>query len=138
FADLLNIVAEFKGIIPTLIEKDYWIMHVLNELKKQGYRFELKGGTSLSKGYGIIHRFSEDIDIHVHPPNELKVEVNPKKTKTNHILSRKNFYDWLADNLRLEGISEIVRDTVFDDTKAYRSGGIRLQYNSQTEAMQGI
>ncbi len=27
--------------------------------------FELKGGTSLSKGFGVIHRFSEDIDIRI-------------------------------------------------------------------------
>jgi predicted nucleotidyltransferase component of viral defense system len=47
----------------TLVEKDYWIMHCLWGLKSQGSTFELKGGTSLSKGFGIIKRFSEDIDI---------------------------------------------------------------------------
>lgn len=40
-------------------------MHVLWGLQAQGFAFELKGGTSLSKGFGVIHRFSEDIDIHV-------------------------------------------------------------------------
>jgi predicted nucleotidyltransferase component of viral defense system len=43
-------------------------MHVLYGLKNQGLAFELKGGTSLSKGYKIIKRFSEDIDIYIHPP----------------------------------------------------------------------
>lgn len=138
FADLLTIVAEAKGIIPTLVEKDYWIMHVLHGLNKQGLKFELKGGTSLSKGYGIIHRFSEDIDIHIHPPAELSVEENPKKTKDHHILSRKNFYDWLANNLQIDGIENVERDTAFDDTDAYRSGGIRLLYNSMTEATRGV
>ncbi len=38
-------------------------MQVLYELTKHGFDFELKGGTSLSKGYKIIDRFSEDIDI---------------------------------------------------------------------------
>jgi predicted nucleotidyltransferase component of viral defense system len=33
-----------------------------------GLNFELKGGTSLSKGFGLIHRFSEDIDIRIDPP----------------------------------------------------------------------
>ena len=51
FIDLLNIVAEEKGVEPGLVEKDYWIMHVLYGLKEQGFEFELKGGTSLSKGY---------------------------------------------------------------------------------------
>jgi hypothetical protein len=33
-----------------------------------GLKFELKGGTLLSKGHGIIHRFAEDIDILIEPP----------------------------------------------------------------------
>ena len=70
FAALIKILGEEKGIEPGLVEKDYWIMHVLYGLKKQGFDFELKGGTSLSKGYKIIHRFSEDIDIHIKPPEK--------------------------------------------------------------------
>ena len=48
---------------PFLVEKDYWIMHCLHSLSHLGLELELKGGTSLSRGYGIVHRFSEDIDI---------------------------------------------------------------------------
>ena len=58
FLDLLRIIEGETGILAGLIEKDYWIMHVLYGLKKQGFDFELKGGTSLSKGYQIISRFS--------------------------------------------------------------------------------
>jgi len=50
FVDLINVIAEERGIEPFLVEKDYWIMHVLYGLRKQGFDFELKGGTSLSKG----------------------------------------------------------------------------------------
>ncbi len=60
FKDLLAIVADKEGIDSTLVEKDYWIMHVLNGLQQLGIEFELKGGTSLSKGFGLIERFSED------------------------------------------------------------------------------
>ncbi|MDH3961551.1 MAG: nucleotidyl transferase AbiEii/AbiGii toxin family protein, partial [Desulfuromonadales bacterium] len=63
FKDLLLVVSREKRILPQLVEKDYWIMHCLYGLKKLNLDFEVKGGTSLSKGYGIIHRFSEDIDI---------------------------------------------------------------------------
>ena len=56
FAALINILAEEKKIEPGLIETDYWIMHVLFGLKKQAFHFELKGGTSLSKGFKIIDR----------------------------------------------------------------------------------
>ena len=63
FPDLIRIVADEKGIVPALVEKDYWIMHCLYGLQRHGFEFELKGGTSLSKGHGIIQRFSENIAI---------------------------------------------------------------------------
>jgi len=47
FISLINILAEEKGIEAGLIEKDYWMMHVLHGLKIQGFEFELKGGTKL-------------------------------------------------------------------------------------------
>ena len=68
FEDLIRIVAEEKGINPALVEKDYWIMHCLHGLQQLKLTFELKGGTSLSKGFQIINRFSEDIDIRIEPP----------------------------------------------------------------------
>lgn len=138
FSDLISIVAQARGILPTLVEKDYWIMHVLYGLKNQGFQFELKGGTSLSKGFEIIHRFSEDIDIHIHPSAELNVEINPRKTKEQHILSRRDFYDWLAANMQIEGIVQVERDTVFDNVDTYLSGGIRLYYDSHTETIEGL
>lgn len=138
FIDLLRILEQEKGIQIHLIEKDYWIMHVLYGLKKQGFDFELKGGTSLSKGYKIIDRFSEDIDIHIKPPTSLKVDENPRKTKKKSVLSRKEYYDWLAKEIKIEGIVSIERDTAFDDEDYYRSGGIRLHYESKTSNIEGV
>lgn len=138
FADLLRLLEQETGILPYLLEKDYWIMHVLQGLKKMGLEFELKGGTSLSKGYQIIHRFSEDIDIHIHPPKELNVNANPKKTKSNQVKSRKDYYDWLAANITIDGVISVERDPLFDDERYYRSGGIRLYYTSQTEYVAGV
>lgn len=138
FVSLLRIIEEETGIQPHLIEKDYWIMHTLYGLKKQGLDFELKGGTSLSKGYQIIDRFSEDIDIHIRPPATLGVDENPKRTKSKSVESRKGYYDWLAENLTVDGIVSIERDTAFDDEDYYRSGGIRLHYESKTTHIPGI
>ena len=52
-------------INPVFVEKDYWITLVLSRLAKSKYANEtvFKGGTSLSKGLGLIQRFSEDVDI---------------------------------------------------------------------------
>jgi hypothetical protein len=59
FPDLLSTLEEETGIQAYLIEKDYWIMNVLNGLQRQQFSFELKGGTSLSKAFLI--RLSEKI-----------------------------------------------------------------------------
>lgn len=138
FIDLLRILEQETGVQIQLIEKDYWIMHVLYGLKKQGFEFELKGGTSLSKGYQIIHRFSEDIDIHIKAPAHLDVNENPKSDKPKAIQSRKDFYDWLTDNIQIDGIIAVKRDTAFDDTDKYRSGGIRLFYESKAGNLEGV
>ena len=126
FADLLRIVAQEKAIDPALVEKDYWIVHCLYGLQKIGLTFELKGGTSLSKGYKAINRFSEDIDIRIEPPPELHVKTGRNHTKHLHVESRKTFYDWLAETIRIDGFVKVARDTAADDTPQYRSGGVRL------------
>ena len=74
FKELLSIVSSQKGVDITLVEKDYWIMHALYSLQQQGIEFELKGGTSLSKGYGLIHYFSENIDIHIRTNFSISIE----------------------------------------------------------------
>lgn len=61
--ELIQIVSDSKKILPTLIEKDYWIMHTLWSLSNSGLSYFMKGGTSLSKAYRVIDRFSEDIDL---------------------------------------------------------------------------
>lgn len=139
FADLIRIVADERKLLPALVEKDYWIMHCLYGLAAQGFTFELKGGTSLSKGYGIIQRFSEDIDIRINPagaPFEVFTGANQTR-KARHIESRRQFYDWLADKIQIDGISSVERDPVFDDEK-YRSGGIRLHYDSAFDNPAGL
>jgi hypothetical protein len=128
FADLIRIVAQQRRIDPALVEKDYWIMHCLYGLQKLGLKFELKGGTSLSKGFQIINRFSEDIDIRIEPPPKLHVKTGANHKKLRHVESRKNFYDWLAKTMHIDGIVKVERDIAFDD-KQYRSGGIRLSYD---------
>jgi hypothetical protein len=58
-------VAATLGVRPTIIEKDFWVCFVLRMLfVESSFKGSLvfKGGTSLSKVYGLIERFSEDID----------------------------------------------------------------------------
>jgi predicted nucleotidyltransferase component of viral defense system len=54
------------GLPPATIEKDFWVCWILKslfELPKWGDKLVFKGGTALSKGWALIERFSEDIDI---------------------------------------------------------------------------
>jgi len=136
FRDLLAIVAAKESIDIALVEKDYWIMHTLYSLKEQGIEFELKGGTSLSKGFGLINRFSEDIDIHIRNNFDLVIEGNEDKPQIKK--ARKEFYDTLVKNISINGIIKVERDYEFDDTEKYRSGGIRLQYKSYSPTLEGL
>jgi Nucleotidyl transferase AbiEii toxin, Type IV TA system len=138
FADLIRIVAEQKGIDPGLVEKDYWIMHCLYGLQQLRYTFELKGGTSLSKGHQIIGRFSEDIDILIEPPADRGVKSGKNQNSPAQIKTRTDFYDWLAQTIKIDGISKVERDTAFEDVPNYRSAGIRLNYTSVTEQLEGL
>ena len=63
FQQLVGIVARDKGTAAALIEKDYWVTHTLWALHETGLDLWFKGGTSLSKGFGLIQRFSEDLDL---------------------------------------------------------------------------
>jgi hypothetical protein len=131
FTDLIRVVAGERKIDPYLAEKDYWLMHCLYGLKQAGYEFQLKGGTSLSKGYGIIHRFSEDIDIHIAPPEGMQIRTSPNHNKEKDRQGRKDYYDYLSRSISLPGIVKIDRDTQFDSPPKYFSGGIRLYYESK-------
>lgn len=137
FDQLLAIVANDRGLDPMLVEKDYWIMHGLWGLQAQGFLFELKGGTSLSKGFGVIHRFSEDIDIRIEPPVDMDVKTGRNQDKPAHIASRQAYYDELAKRINIPGIDSVERDTFFDDEKM-RSAGIRLSYSPRAATLAGV
>lgn len=54
------------GVQPMIVEKDFWVCWILKRvfsLPEPAAGLIFKGGTSLSKGYGVIDRFSEDIDL---------------------------------------------------------------------------
>lgn len=137
FAELLSQIARTLKVDSYLIEKDYWLMHSLWALQQQGWQFELKGGTSLSKGYGIIARFSEDIDIRFEPPAELDLKIGKNQDKPAHLAARKAFFDSLAEQIAIPGLAKVRRDTSYDDDK-YRNGGIILDYPSVTEQLPGV
>lgn len=63
FRTIVEQVAEESGKNSIVIEKDYYVTMILRLLSEQLELCVFKGGTSLSKGFHVINRFSEDIDI---------------------------------------------------------------------------
>lgn len=79
-----------------IVEKDYFVSLYLKMLIQQDNQFVFKGGTSLSKCFKVIQRFSEDIDINYTYPI-----TGPKKTKVRELV--KTVSDALGfDNLNYE------------------------------------
>ena len=64
--EVFQAVSLSMGLRPDIVEKDFWVCFMLHHLFhdcKYKDAFVFKGGTSLSKAYHVIERFSEDIDI---------------------------------------------------------------------------
>lgn len=91
----------------------------------------------MSKGYRVIDRFSEDIDIRIEPPAELNVMSGKNHQKPAHVESRRHFFDWLAETIRMPGIERTERDPFFDDDQFHRAG-IRLIYPSEFQTLPGL
>lgn len=67
FSNAIHATAQEFGMAPEFVEKDYWICQILQRLSRHplSERIVWKGGTSLSKAYGLIKRFSSDVDFAV-------------------------------------------------------------------------
>lgn len=63
FKDVILDVANRSGISDEIIEKDYYVTMILKRLSEMNTDIVFKGGTSLSKAFHVIDRFSEDVDI---------------------------------------------------------------------------
>lgn len=80
FKDAIIATAKYFNMRQVVIEKDYWVTYILKNLSQSEFRNTVvfKGGTSLSKAFNVINRFSEDIDLAIISPegysgNKLKV-----------------------------------------------------------------
>lgn len=65
FKEAITATAQEFKVTETIIEKDYWVTYILKRISESDYKNNIvfKGGTSLSKAYKLIERFSEDIDL---------------------------------------------------------------------------
>ena len=90
FLQAINIVSQEKNILPEIIEKDYYVTLILKFLSEKIPFIVFKGGTSLSKVYNLIDRFSEDIDL----------SMNRRPTQSERVKSKELIIE-IAENLGL-------------------------------------
>jgi len=105
FVDLLRVVAGERGLTEALVEKDYWVTHTLWSLSQSRLDVWFKGGTSLSKGFGLITRFSEDLDLKIDRGHLDALPLVKSWTSKNPgpTASRRAFYEALGTVLSVPG-----------------------------------
>lgn len=84
--ELFQATAVMMGMQPGVIEKDFWVCFMLDHLFhecKYKDAFVFKGGTSLSKSYHVIERFSEDVDLILDWRKIINGEINPWEERSN-------------------------------------------------------
>jgi predicted nucleotidyltransferase component of viral defense system len=91
---LIKLISNETGNSPLIVEKDVVQSLILKELAQSELPFTFKGGTSLSKVYGIIDRFSEDLDISL----PIKATNGIKQKAKDEIFNIINKYDFYFEN----------------------------------------
>lgn len=109
--ELLLLAASRTGRAAHLLEKDIWVVWALERLFGSGHGRHLvfKGGTSLSKAYGILERFSEDVDLTydirtiaadlVGPTGELLPVTRSQEKKWSETI-RERLRRWVRDEMQ--------------------------------------
>ena len=105
FSELILSIERKTRVEAALVEKDYWITHTLWALHQTKLDIWFKGGTSLSKGFGIIERFSEDLDLMIERGGTNLPEVtNWSSMNKGPISQRRAFYDGLVEAFTIPGM----------------------------------
>jgi len=97
-----------QGLRPALIEKDYYVTEALRIIAQTaGDKVMFKGGTSLSKGWNLIQRFSEDIDLFLDPrafqPKLGKRAIDRELKKLRDEVASHPALTYLPDDSRTSG-----------------------------------
>ena len=145
--EALGVAATASGRPVHLLEKDIWVVWALQGLfeSKLGEHLVFKGGTSLSKGYNIIERFSEDIDLTYdvreiipelakgNPPIPVSRSQADKWTK----LARERLPAWVKDEA-LPVLQQYAKATGVDVTFRVEADVIYIDYQQLTKGSEYV
>jgi len=128
-ADAFLAASQRLGANAQYIEKDFWVCWTLDVLyhglSAGGPRLLFKGGTSLSKGYGLIHRFSEDIDITAFR-EDLKQAASAEELESLSKKKRQAKLDAIRDACRV-WVQGALREGVSQRVAEYAGGAGRVE-----------
>ena len=96
FEDLILRVSLESGIDAAIIEKDYYVSLLLSAIRERVPEIIFKGGTSLSKCYHLIDRFSEDIDLSIF--ESVKPTEGQRRKLKEHIIAAIAGIGFVLDN----------------------------------------
>lgn len=128
------------GLLAFAVEKDWWVMQTLATIFEMeiGKHLVFKGGTSLSKAWNLIDRFSEDIDLAIDRQffgyeGELsKQKISSLRQEANKYLTE-IFYPQLMDKFREKGFNDINWEIVATVNSDQDPIIIILHYNNAVE-----
>lgn len=109
-SELFRETAARKGVTNAIAEKDFWVTWVLSKIFSDPHLSTLmifKGGTSLSKAFHLIDRFSEDIDLILDWRTVIDTDPRVPKTKTAQDKLNKEINAKAADYIKNELLSLI-------------------------------
>lgn len=134
----LDQVSRARGIPRAQVEKDYFVTHVLWALDAAGLEVWFKGGTCLSKGYGIISRFSEDLDLKIETGAAAGLPPTPswKGERHTHVARRREWFGALAANVQIPGCAAAINEAYADER--HRSVVIDVRYPGSFVAELGM
>ena len=124
----IRTVGAEKELLPGLVEKDYWVTHTLWSLAQSQCDFWFKGGTSLSKAFGLVTRFSEDIDVRLEHPS--LPEVSWTSERKGGVADRQQYFEALTRLIKVPGANVKLADK---QDKLWRSADIYVEYPSLFE-----
>jgi predicted nucleotidyltransferase component of viral defense system len=135
---ILNQTTELTGLPAVAIEKDWWVTLVLNAVYSLPYSENIvfKGGTSLSKGWGLIKRFSEDIDLAIdrkffgYEGDISKTQIKKLRKKSCEFISTQFFEDLTTVLIESKAIDacKLIAQPVIDSDKDPQT--IEIHYDS--------
>ncbi|HBX50118.1 MAG TPA: nucleotidyl transferase AbiEii/AbiGii toxin family protein [Bacteroidales bacterium] len=109
---MLQQTAGAKNIVEQAIEKDWWVSAILMVLSKTSWAnfLQFKGGTSLNKAWGLINRFSEDIDIAI----SRSFFNLPEDTAQQRTAIRRSAFHYVKETLITEIDKILISDGIND------------------------